>query len=123
VIIIGWLLLTGFGIYITAKMMWLSQSDLELLKRNGVNGDAQAIARLAFWQEFRRFIIKVILFILGLVAFAQPDPPPVCRTANPAFGWVFVGVLYLMVILMNYSTIEALRFRSRFISNYPYDRR
>src|ERR1051326_2871160 len=100
-------------------MMWLSSGDLRILKAEGINGAARGIAHLAFWQEFRRFIIKLALFAIGIFAFLQPEPPPICRTQNEAFGWAFVGVLYAMVIIMNYSTLEALRFRSRFIARFP----
>jgi uncharacterized membrane protein len=108
----AWLLVTGVGIGLTSSMMILTRSDLKLLKEHGIDGPVQSITRLSFWQEFRRFCVKVFLFSVGLEAVIAPQRDPRPYTAS---SWVFIGLLFTSVMLMNYSTFAAMRFRRRFL--------
>jgi hypothetical protein len=111
-ITVAWLLVTGVGIGLTTSMMILTRSDLKLLMTHNIDGDAQRMTRLAFWQEFRRFCIKVFLFSIGVEAIIAPDRDPRPYTAS---SFVFIVLLFTSVMLMNYSTFAAMRFRHRFL--------
>lgn len=114
VLVALWLLVTGTGVVLTARMMILTRSDGEFLRDKGIDGAAQALTTLAFWQEFRRFFVKVFLFAVGLSAFFQPPVPEICKVHN-SYSWVFIAALFGVVLLLNYSTIAAMRYRKRFI--------
>jgi hypothetical protein len=115
IVIIGWLVLTGIGVWLTTKMMLLTRGDLKLLRAQNINGATQAMTKLSFWQEARRFSIKALLFLVGIISLFSPQVPEYCRPDNKFFGWAFAAFLYMVVIVMNYSTIQAMRFRSYFI--------
>lgn len=109
-----WLLVTGTGVVLTARMMILTKSDGEFLADKGIDGAAAALTNLAFWQEFRRFFVKVFLFTVGLSVFFEPPVPDVCKV-HTVYSWIFVACLFGVVLLLNYSTIAAMRYRKHFI--------
>lgn len=119
IIVLLWLLVTGTGIVLTAIMMVLTKSDGEFLKDKNIDGAAQALAKLSFWQEFRRFFVKLFLFTVGLSAFFQPPVPDVCKV-HSAYSWIFIAALFGVALLLNYSTIAAMRYRKHFITG-DYD--
>lgn len=109
----AWLLVTGVGIGLTTSMMLLTRSDLRFLTRHNINGEVQRMTRLSFWQEFRRFCIKLFLFSIGVEAVIAPDRDPRPYTVS---SWVFIVLLFTSVMLMNYSTFAAMRFRHQFLN-------
>lgn len=116
IIIVCWLVTTGIGIALTSSMMWLTHSDLKFLRQQAINGELQRLTALSFWQETRRFCIKVFLFLIGVESlFTHHDP-----SANPranAGDWFFIVCLFGVVWLLNYSTIAAMRYRRQFLQS------
>jgi hypothetical protein len=110
-----WLLVTGVGVVLTTVMVYLSWTDMRFLRSQGVNsGRLYEGMHLSLWQEARRFLIKLFLFSIGVEAFFIPrrDPPP----KQSVIGWVFTGALFGVVLLLNYSTIAAMRYRHKYLS-------
>ena len=110
-LVIAWLGLTAIGIVLAATMISLCASDLKFLKRNRINGDIQRFTRATMWQEIRRFVVKLILFLIGVSAFFVDED------REPPHGgqWVGVVALFLIVGLLNYSSLAAMRFRKQFL--------
>lgn len=111
-LVIAWLVLTAIGIALAATMIAFCVSDLKFLERNNVNGDFQRFTRVAMWQEIRRFVVKAILFLIGVSAFFVPSD----RDSPHGGEWIGVAALFLIVILLNYSSYAAMRFREQFIA-------
>jgi hypothetical protein len=109
------LVVTGAGVVLTATMMLLTRSDRRFVEDHGVvSGRLYEGIVLAFWQEARRFVVKIFLFSIGIEALViprRPDPPP-----QDSSAWVFTGALFGVVILLNYSTIAAMRYRHKYMS-------
>jgi uncharacterized membrane protein len=110
-----WLIVTGTGVVLTLLMMILTHSDLQFIHSVGQNGDLEATTKLAFWQEFRRFFVKVFLFAVGVGSFFAPAAPDFCRTPRNVESWVFIACLFGVVLLLDYSTIATMRYRRRFM--------
>lgn len=111
--IILWLIVTGIGVVLTGTLMYLTYSDLQLIKQKELDGNLQRITSLSFWQEFRRFFVKLFLFSVGIEALFRPD-----SEQNPPHTWQqwsLIAMLFGVVILLNYSTLAAMRFRHQFI--------
>jgi thiosulfate reductase cytochrome b subunit len=92
ILVVLWLLVTGTGVVLTARMMVLTKSDGEFLKDKNIDGAAAALTTLAFWQEFRRFFVKVFLFAVGLSAFFEPPVPDICKV-HSSWSWIFIACL------------------------------
>lgn len=115
-LIVGWLCLTGAGIGLTIYMVVVSVQDLRNLENLGLNGELEALSRLSIWQEARRFIIKMVFFLLGISGLIESVRRPDVASTRDAYGWVSVILLYTVVSLMNYSSVAAIRFRKHFIA-------
>lgn len=115
VITVLWLVVTGAGVVLTALMVILTKADCRFLRTQGVeSGRLYEGMRLSLWQEARRFVIKIFLFSLGVEAFFVPhrEPPP----RQTTIGWIFTGALFGVVLLLNYSTIAAMRYRHKYLA-------
>lgn len=113
VVTLCWLVVTGVGLALTITMMALVRSDLALIRARGTDGVLLALTKLSFWQEFRRFFVKLFFFSLGVDRLLVP--PTASEHAPVGQDWLFIALLFGVVILLNYSTFRALQFRHRFL--------
>ena len=112
----GWLVLSGFGVFLTATMIVLTKSDLRFLKEYGVNGAVEASTRLAFWNSMRAFVILFALFAIGIISLFTPHVPSTReQPAAGPYNWAFIAFMYLVVITLDASTLAVYRFRRRWL--------
>lgn len=112
---VWWVILTAFGVLLTGWALKVAMDDYNFVRDNGFNGILELRTASDRRTEFRKLVVKLALFGIGVQSLFYPSSPKVCQSS---FGTEVVIILFAMVVIFDWNSIEGLITRHRTMDAY-----